>query len=158
MATSVVHEIDAGSYQGHVARAIRAGDRHDVILRLLAVDQSGWRCSWADKSPATYQHRWVTSEEIEWELKGEGYKSRALATVISLGCRPHLEARWPGWTIANKQECVAGLRVSSYRIAQCGGAAGLSQATVPTARVRSPQAKAGRPAVQPKLFDTEWSR
>jgi hypothetical protein len=41
-----------------------------------------------------------------------------LSTLISIGCRAHYEARWPGWTIENKLERVGDMCVSYYRIAR----------------------------------------
>ena len=113
---ALVSEIDPAAMRGHVTRTIRKGDRHDTILRALAVDQTGERCPWQDKNPAYYPHRWVSSDELERALAAAGHKTRALSTVISLGCRPHLAAWWPGWTIGNKQTREGRYVVSSYRI------------------------------------------
>ena len=147
---ALVSEIDPAAMAGHVTRCIRRGDRHDTILCALAVDQTGERCNWFLKDPAYYQHRWVSSDELEQALAAAGHKTRALSTVISLGCRPHLERRWPGWTIKNKQTRVAGLVVSSYRIER--------RLPSPADRPQPPAPKpgpgrGGGAGVQPKLFD-----
>jgi hypothetical protein len=109
------------AHKAHGPTNIRQGDRYDVILNRIVGGVVFAR--WEKTNPLDMDGRhghffWVSSEALEHELAAHGYKTRALSTLISIGCRAHYEARWPGWTIENKLERVGDMCVSYYRIAR----------------------------------------
>jgi hypothetical protein len=106
------------AHKAHGPSRIRRGDRYDVILERLVNDS--YLCWNQEQANPEWQKGflWISAEAIEHELAAHGYKTRALSTLISIGCRAHYEARWPGWTIENKLKRVGDMCVSYYRIAK----------------------------------------
>jgi len=106
--------------KAHGPKHIRRCDRYDVILdRLVNFSSKFWNSEYGNPE-YNLNLSWVSSAELESALEECGYKSRALSTLISIGCRAHYEARWPGWTIKCKLKKVGDQMVSYYRIAKKG--------------------------------------
>jgi len=97
----------------HIKAEIKAGDRHDRILRLLCGGDD-----WRAENPYRCWRDWCSGGELVRHLCGDNphaIGSLALATDIST-CRSHLWARWPRWGILNEQRWQNGYKLSYYRI------------------------------------------